>query len=273
MSNKSLSIGLMCALGLAIGPGCDSASSDSTSDNSGVDPSAGSTDGGGTAADTEMAATDDPDDSGGSDDTGTGTDEIEIEPANMIDDLEDGDALILAANGRRGAWYSYNDESKGASQLPAAPFEPSAGGPATSLFQAQTSGSGFSVWGAGIGVDLNNEGDPDGGDGMRMPWDAGAHQGVVFHARGNAPIRVKLLIDAVVPTETGGSCAADCEDAHGKIIPLSDEWVQYTVGFDEAFQEGWGAAASFDASTLMSIQFQVGAGTDFDYAIDQVGFY
>ena len=37
-----------------------------------------------------------------------------------LDDLEDGDPLIMAANGRKGAWYTYNDESMGATQTPAA---------------------------------------------------------------------------------------------------------------------------------------------------------
>lgn len=267
---------LLCALALAVGPtfgltGCDAGSS-GDSDNSGVDPSGDPTDGPATGD----GSGDTGADSGTGDETGAdgGTDgEVEIEPANMIDDLEDGDSLILAAGGRQGAWYSYNDESETGEQLPPEPFEPSAGGPAGSLFSAETSGSGFSVWGAGIGVDLNNEGDPDGGDGMRMTWDASAHQGIVFHARGTVPIRVKLLVEGVIPTETGGTCEADCEDAHGKIVALSNEWQQYTVSFEEAFQEGWGTAVSFDPSTLMSVQFQVGASTDFDYAIDQLGFY
>ncbi len=198
---------------------------------------------------------------------------VEIDPQNMIDDLEDGDPLILAAGDRRGAWYTYNDETEGAMQSPPTPFEPSEGGPASSLYMAQTSGSGFTLWGAGVGVDLNNEGDPDGGDGMRMAYDASAHSGIAFWARGNAPIRVKLLIDAIVPTDTGGSCATDCEDAHGKIIPLTEEWAQYTVGFDEVLQEGWGTVAGFDASTLMSVQFQVSADTDFDFSLDEIGFY
>ena len=40
----------------------------------------------------------------------------------------------------------------------------------------------------------------------------------------------------------------------------------------EALQEGWGMAAEFDAATLMGIQFQVGAGSDFDFSIDEIGF-
>lgn len=278
MSNTKVFMGMLCALSLSLGSvACDSAGSSSSTSDSGVDPSGGGTDDGGATDDgaTDEGATDGADGSGddGSGETGSGSDEIEIEPGNMIDDLEDGDPLILAANGRQGAWYTYNDESKGAEQLPPTPFEPTAGGPGNSLFQAQTSGSGFATWGAGVGVDLNNEGDPDGGDGIRMPYDASAYQGIVFHARGTVPIRVKLLVEGVVAVDAGGTCEDECDDAHGKIVPLSNEWAQYTVDFAEAFQEGWGLEAAFDPATLMSVQFQVGAGMDFDYAIDQVGFY
>ncbi|MGH1346401.1 MAG: hypothetical protein ACRBN8_32845 [Nannocystales bacterium] len=202
---------------------------------------------------------------------------IDVDPQNVIDDLEDGDALILAANGRRGAWYTYNDESKGATQVPGADeaFAPVDGGPADSIFMAHTDGSGFAVWGAGLGVDLNNEGDDEGGPGIRNPYDASAFSGVVFFARGNAPVRVKFLVDAVVPVESGGSCDSptDCEDAHGKIVPLTADWQQFQVGFDELFQEGWGIAADFDAGTLMSIQFQVPANTDFEFDLDDLAFY
>jgi len=258
MSTGKLAMGVLCALGLGLASlGCDAGGSDGEGS---AETGAGPGDTGGTSGET-------------GDETGTPGDEIVIEPANMIDDLEDGDPLILAADGRQGAWYTYNDESEGAEQLPPTPFEPTSGGPGSSLYMAQTSGSGFGVWGAGVGIDLNNEGDPDGGDGMRMPYDASGHQGIVFHGRGNTGIRVKLLTAAIVPTETGGTCETECEDAHGMSIPLTDEWQQFTVPFDGAFQEGWGTAASFDASTMMSVQFQVAAGIDFEYELDQIGFY
>ncbi|MEM7151717.1 MAG: hypothetical protein AAF799_02700 [Myxococcota bacterium] len=271
-------MGMLCALSMGfVSVACDSSESSSTTNASGVDPSGtgddGATDGDDGATDGATDGADGSDDGSGGGETGSGSNDIEIEPGNMIDDLEDGDPLILAANGRQGAWYTYNDETKGSEQLPPTPFEPTAGGPGTSLFQAQTSGTGFTTWGAGVGVDLNNEGDPDGGDGIRMPYDASAHQGIVFHARGTVPIRVKLLVEGVVAVDAGGTCEDECDDAHGKIVPLTDEWTQYTVDFAEAFQEGWGLEATFDPATLMSVQFQVGAGMDFDYAIDQVGFY
>ena len=54
---------------------------------------------------------------------------------------------------------------------------------------------------------------------------------------------------------------------------MTENWQQHQVGFDELFQEGWGVAADFDPGTLMSIQFQVSANTDFDFDLDDIAFY
>ncbi len=201
---------------------------------------------------------------------------IEPDPQNVVDDLEDGDPLIYGANGRQGAWYTYNDASMGGVQTPAGdePFAPVEGGPMPSLFMAHTDGSGFGVWGAGLGFDLNNAGDEMGGPGVRMRYDGTGFTGIGFNARGT-PLRMKVLVEAIVPTATGGTCesATDCEDAHGVIVPLTEEWAQYTIDFTELRQEGWGVAAEFDVATLMAVQFQVSANTEFDFDIDNVFFY
>lgn len=210
----------------------------------------------------------------GSADTGA---DIEIDPENLVDDLEDGDAVIYARNGRQGAWYTYNDATMGAVQTPEAmtSFTPAEGGAPTSpLFMAHTDGAGFSEWGFGVGVDLNNEGDDMGGPGIRMAYDASAHAGLVFRARGDVSIRLKILVEAIVPTDGGGTCTEMCEDAHGKIVPLTGDWVQYVVPFDDLFQEGWGfGEVALDPATLMSIQFQVAKSTDGMVEIDDIGFY
>ncbi len=205
----------------------------------------------------------------------TGGDPIDIAPNAMIDDLEDGDPVIANLEGRVGAWYTYNDASAGASQSPAAGamFTPTAGGASGSAFHANTTGSGFAEWGAGMGLDLNNPGDGMGGAGIKGTYDASGYGGIAFSARGNAAVRVKLQVEAIVPTAEGGTCADMCDDAHGATIQLTGDWVQYSVTFAEAAQEGWGTVASFDAATLMGLQFQSPANTQFEIAIDSVGFF
>ena len=219
--------------------GTDGSESDGEDDSTGgvdtsVDPTPGT--------DPDTGDNPNPTATGGPDDpmpTDSGSD-MPIDPQNVIDDFEDGDPLILAANGRKGAWYTYNDETKGATQVPGSDeaFAPVEGGPDGSLFMGHTDGTGFAVWGAGLGLDLNNEGDDEGGPGIRNPYDASGFQGIVFSARGSGPVRVKFLVEAVVPMDTGGTCDSptDCEDAHGKIVPLTADWAQYQIGFNELFQ-------------------------------------
>jgi hypothetical protein len=249
------------------------AMSDTMDDPTGGEAETGEASGesGGSGGPTTMPTTDPTAEETGTPDTG-----IDPDPQNVVDDLEDGDPLIYPGDGRQGAWYTYNDESMGGVQTPAGdePFAPVEGGPMPSLYMAHTDGSGFGVWGAGLGFDLNNEGDDMGGPGVRNPYDGSGFTGIGFMARGT-PFRLKVLVEAIVPTATGGTCESmtDCEDAHGKVIPVTEEWAQYTVPFDELRQEGWGVAAEFDPATLMAVQFQVAANTDFDFDIDEVFFY
>ncbi len=195
--------------------------------------------------------------------------------ADMIDDLEDGDSSILANGGRIGAWYTYNDETDGGVQSPAASgeFAPTDGGPSGSSYSAQTAGSGFVEWGAGMGFDLNNMGDGMGGAGIKEKHDGSKHTGIAFYAKGTTPVRFKLLTTGVTPTAEGGTCEMECSDAHGKVVALSSDWKQFVIPFADMYQEGWGTAADFDATALVGIQFQVAKATDFDFEVDQIGFY
>ena len=99
-------------------------------------------------------------------------------PANMIDDLDDGNSVLLQQGGRQGAWYTYNDMTTAGLQTPAmgSPFTPSPGGAHDSAFAASTEGSGFSVWGAGMGFDLDVE------QSVKHPYDGSAFHGVELTA-------------------------------------------------------------------------------------------
>jgi hypothetical protein len=245
-----------CDAGSASGPGND----DDTTSTGGSGPgSGGNTSGPGSGGSTTS--------SGGG---------VTIPPDGLIDDLEDGNGGINPVDGRVGYWYVYNDETPGAMQSPEpmTPFLPVAGGAVSTLNAANTTGTGFTTWGAGMGFDLNNMGDKTGGPGMKEIYDASKWQGIAFHAKGNIPsIRVKVIIQAVIPEAENGTCTAMCSDAHGKIIALSPDWQQFSATWAELLQEGWGTTASFDAGTLMQIQFQVGANQTFDFSVDDVGFF
>lgn len=90
----------------------------------------------------------------------------------LIDDLEDGDAQIPDAFGRKGGWYRFNDGTPNAEQCwqPTADVKTAERG----RFVAHTHGSGFEDWGAGLGVTLAN-------DSLETPYPAAAkYQGIRF---------------------------------------------------------------------------------------------
>jgi len=232
----------------------------------------------GCASDPEPNPGEDPSE-GGSDPGSGGATGVPI--VDVIDDLDDGDSSIPETDGRVGAWFTFNDESSGGTQTPSpdGDFVPVAGGPGASLFMAQTTGDGFTVWGAGMGFDLNNPGDGSGGPGIKSTYDATGHTGVAFQAKGTVSLRVGLFVEAVVPEEFGGTCVPgteegeECNDAHGKDFVLGDAWEQYLLPFDEIAQSGWGQSATFDQSKLTGIQFGISEGVTFDVQVDEIGFY
>jgi hypothetical protein len=210
----------------------------------------------------------------GGDATG-GTGSVEISAENMIDDLEDGDDAIIEQGERGGSWFSYNDETEGATQTPSpdGSFSASEGGPEGSSFYAGSTGSGFTVWGAGIGFDFQNDGV------TKAPYDASAFSGIAFSAKGTVSMRVNLMTDATLDETLGGSCVpeggenGDCGDGHGLDIVLTDTWTQYLVPFDGVSQVGWGVSADFNAAEVVAMHFQVAQGPDFDIQIDNIGLY
>lgn len=196
--------------------------------------------------------------------------------ASMIDDMEDNDASINAIDGRTGAWYSYNDETAGATQTPPAktpgfPMVPAGRGDST--LAAQTTGSGFTKWGAGIGFDLNNDGTTKHG------YDASQYTGITFWAKagpdGISTLRVNVQ-DAQTAPE-GAICttsAKGCDDHRGSGVALTKEWKQFTLPFASMKQLNFGEQyPTFKTDQLFAIQFQVGANVKFDYYLDDVGFY
>jgi hypothetical protein len=199
-------------------------------------------------------------------------------PFDLIDDLEDGDDAITEADGRMGGWYTFNDESAGTQIPPGTGFTPTTGGADGSAYAAATSGSGFTVWGAGMGFDLNNP-EAVGQTGVRGPYDASPYKSIAFKARGNVPVRVALETVGVTPIERGGTCTPsmtegmECEDLHGVNLNLTAEWQDFEVEFETLRQGGWGRPVPFAATEVTAVLFQADKDLMFDFAVDDVRFY
>ena len=247
-------LGLIC-----MGLGAGTASCAASNDDPGPDPG----DDDGTDVD---AAPGTPDATSGGDD---------ILPENMIDDLDDGDPALLKRGGRIGSWYTYNDMTATGEQTPAMgePFMPAPGGAGGSPYAANTHGTGFTVWGSGMGFDLNNQMN------VKAVYSAAAFTGIAFKAKGSGPVRAAVMIAGVISSEVGGQCVPGagttdkCDDGHGSLLFLTSDWKTFKLPFASLQQAGWGKPVVFDSTQIMSIQFNVDKNLAFDFSIDDIGFY
>jgi hypothetical protein len=196
----------------------------------------------------------------------------------MIDDMEDNDGSILSVNGRVGAWYTYNDLTAAATQVPKQgdPFTMTAGGRDGTGYAANTHGGGFTVWGAGYGFNFKDPGDGDGGS-LKSTYDASAYSGITFWAKAGAGsdkgLRVNVSNKETDPAGAVCAPADKCSDHFGSPVTLTADWAKYTLPFAKMAQSGWGqSVAKFDVSTLYAVQFQVGKNTTFDISLDEVAF-
>ena len=196
----------------------------------------------------------------------------------IIDDMEDNDGSIAAVNGRVGAWYTYNDQTASATQVPKQgdAFTMTAGGRDGSVYAANTHGSGFSVWGAGYGFNLKDPGDGNSGS-AKLTYDASAYTGITFWAKVGAGSDKGLRVNVSnKDTDPAGAICAPmdkCSDHFGSPVTLTNEWAKYTLPFAKMSQSGWGqSVAKFDTATLYAVQFQVGKNATFDVSIDEVAF-
>jgi len=194
----------------------------------------------------------------------------------VIDDLEDGDDAIKATGARVGYWYTYNDGTLGALQVPApaAPFKATApGSTASPKFAATTSGPKFTMWGAGMGFDFHSVASKS------CPYDASAYTGIKFWAKSNtAALSLKSMIKIPATTSTtaeGGTCpaTAKCEDHFSITSTLTTAWAEYKMPFATIAQEKFGTPATFTPKSLLAVQFQVAMGVAFDFSIDDISFY
>jgi Leucine-rich repeat (LRR) protein len=191
----------------------------------------------------------------------------------LIDDLESGTGRICRGEGRVGVWYAFNDEAGSQSPAlttPGTPIFPSAipGGRGASALAMHTHGEGFTLWGAGVGLDLSFDGVTYG----RYDARARGYDGVTFWARGIPAPRVSFRISTSATTLAtyGGVC--EREPCSPFAIPLNfgAEWTQYWVPFD-ALPSG---NPALETDQLTNMQFLTDPnGQPFDFWIDDISFY
>lgn len=199
-----------------------------------------------------------------------------IGPADqkLLDDFEDGDAGLPAVGGRRGGWYLANDGTGMQMPMlgPNMPPNPATPGAMMTDYAMRTSGSGFTVWGANVGLVLLFG--PPGR--APCPYDLSNYRGLRLFVRGtiqDSLLRVQIpTVDTHQPAQ-GGTCMDACGDHYGKEVMVTPSWGQVNVDFNQMVQQGHGREFPFDLSQALNIEFAVHPNGNFDFWIDQLEFY
>ncbi len=177
------------------------------------------------------------------------------EAGELLDDLE--------TEANWGEWRPYHDESGGTlTPYPTFAAEMSE----SSGYAVHLAGTGFSTWGAGIA----------------RTFDTGAacvpeSSGIRFRAKGPGTLTLAASVTGVLPAEEGGTCTADCYNAHETRVTLTDQWADYEVPWTRLQQPEWGPRVTFAVGDVKELLFAVRtedmtAGA-FDFWIDDLTVY
>jgi hypothetical protein len=194
--------------------------------------------------------------------------DIVIPTAAVIDDFEDGDLVLPtspALAGRVGSWYGFDDGTGSSSKEVFAIMRG-----ANSVNGLHLMGQGFTTWGAGVGVDLNNSGTTQT---TKAPWDASAYAGVTFWARAQATVTVTVTLPNADTDAAGNSCST-CGHHYSKAVQVSSTWQRFTIDFSELTLEPGGVPTptAFKPSGLLSVHFRFSAAASYDVYLDDVAF-
>ena len=190
----------------------------------------------------------------------------------LIDDMEEHQGFINQYEGRKGAWFAFNDGTPGSTQFPTPGMSPfpmrqvssdATGG----HYVAYCTGSNAMTWGAGIGAELN--------DGC--PYDASVYNGLHFFARGEAgdalSVRVPTANAYTGFDSTCSSSETPCSDVFQTEIALAPYWQEYYVAFDGLRPFDHASPARFDAAELLRIEFEAPPESFFSFSIDGLTFF
>lgn len=186
-----------------------------------------------------------------------------------IDDFEDDNTQLPTEGGRDGFWWTTKDE-KG-STLGPDPFSPSEGGADGSEMSLRALGKTASspdAWGVGFGANLLSS--------KGALYDASRYVGISFKAKAGpgSATTLRFKIGDVNTHDDAHVCKA-CWNHFGKDIGLTNQWKEYKVMFTEVRQAPyWGdpRPVALTPSKLLSIDFSVGPGQDYDIWVDDIRF-
>jgi hypothetical protein len=186
--------------------------------------------------------------------------------APLIDDFEDGNSQCLPNDGRDGSWHVLRDNSPDGQLSLTEPPVPESGGHEPSARAMHVSGSHFTEWGAGVGLELRQQ---------SLPYDASSRAGLKFWARGTGAMRVIFVQRNLASGTACSSCSAstpDCGQFYSTTVTLGDAWTELTVPWSDLTQDPVGITP-FAPDQLTLINFESPAAESFEFWLDDVSFY
>jgi hypothetical protein len=196
--------------------------------------------------------------------------EVVDEASLLLDDFEDGDAVLDDAHALHGVWYVANDGT--GTQVPSVRDEPSqllVGGGGTTVspnYALHTSGQGFAHWGAFVGARFNATGS------HVCTYDISGYTGLQLSVKGEGSMRINLGTLGTTPIVDGGACTATACSDYGFSVPLTSEWEAISVPFTDLTQPGWASPATWEPADALRISFWAERG-DFDFWLDDIRLY
>jgi len=203
----------------------------------------------------------------------------------LIDDMEDGDALLLYRGGRMSVWYTYHDKTTGSltpDEGTSVTMEPIPGGRCGVSNKAiRVTGSGWSDWGAGFGFDLHY----DTSLSKETPYDVSAYKGMTFWARiGETSVNtVRFAMGDQWSRPDGGHCDVTLTngttasyDTFGSSVTLTPSWQRFVLLFDHLQQRsfGWPEPMGLETTTAMNVEFAIPPSSPvFDIWIDDIALF
>jgi hypothetical protein len=162
----------------------------------------------------------------------------------LIDNFEDDNNQINVADGHDGYWWVFDDgtgtstPAQGDAPIPVELDEVRPGGTGTQGLRF--SGSGYSEWGGGLGVNLYQ------GVGDQFAcYDAHVYAGVSFYAKGSGNVRFSVALPGTENEVNGGACKCKDPDANPPDCPCcwgswgvelvldADEWTHFSFSWNE----------------------------------------
>jgi hypothetical protein len=187
-----------------------------------------------------------------------------VDTMTLLSDFETGKAEVLPNAGRDGSWFLYSDGTGTQTpvKVPNTPLVAEAGGACGSAYAFHTTGTGFTVWGAGIGTDFAPKTAM-----ARTAYDLSAYSGIALRAKSAATMPLRVSISDVNTSPEGMKCVdttdatnmARCGDYFGAEVTLGAEYQDFVIKFADMKQRGWGlpVPTGLDKTKAYTLRMQV----------------